>query len=102
MPEQATAPTFEFNLGDYGGKISITSPDELNQWNQDEWNAWQWLRTNQQGCMQAIIAQHDGFRNNVEQYVYEWRTGRAAEQAIANLKDLFSDYYCERKIFHTS
>ena len=106
MSDPTVPSNFEFNLGDYGGAISIPSPDELRKWVADEWKSWIWITTTGQSHMDNVVRHHQQFAQRVNQYAGNWASvlGRPdqVERVLNELSNLFQEYYCKRLIFHSS
>lgn len=105
MADETQTTVFEFELGDYGDKLKFTSPDELRDWNEREFSSWQWIE-NARPSSQAVWAEHNNFRNQVENYVSEWRrypkNPEQVQSVFRNLESLFDHFYCKRRIFNST
>src|SRR5437016_4826255 len=106
MPAEAEALKFEFDLGKYGGDISVASGEELVKWAQDEWKAWEWVAGTGQSQLEGIVQRHSQFRDHLQDYGRRWMSARnnptSAQAVLANIENLFQEHYCKRRIFHNS
>ncbi|MDR3458875.1 MAG: DUF6161 domain-containing protein [Verrucomicrobiae bacterium] len=100
---------FEFNLGTYGGVIKISSPGELKDWAEKEWNLWAWgflPPTDGMPPIQIIVNSHKTFKTKLHELANQWAGGQnipqRVETTLISLGQLFTEYYCNHNIIHSS
>jgi hypothetical protein len=107
MAEQTppTPPIFEFDLGDRGDKVRISSYQELSEWNAKEFNFWQWLQNARPASAQTW-SEHENFRNQINSHAEQWRQHQSNLQHLPNVMNgignVFDNFYCKRRIFHST
>jgi hypothetical protein len=103
--ESQTTPIFEFDLGNYGDKITIASPEELRKWAQEEWSKWEWVNQAGQPVTSGIANQHTQFRDQLNNFASQWSNYRGSEHLpniLEALANQFQQFYCKRQILHSS
>jgi hypothetical protein len=106
MAEVPAPPQFEFDLADFGGVIRLASPQELQQWVQDEETWWKWMGETGSEWMNSVWNEHRQFYSNVRQIGEQWNANRAnphnVHEVLKKLDGAFQTYYCQKRIFHSS
>jgi Family of unknown function (DUF6161) len=110
MAEDNTPKKFEFDLGEFGSVITISSPGELKDWVANESRAWEWIKFIRPGTaqspIQSTLVQHQNFKTSLENLSNDWaRTQNSPQNLDGVLKQLgvvFQNYYRKRVIFHSS
>lgn len=104
MSDEQSPPILEIKLADKLDRLRFSSPEELQKWNDEEFNEWQWVNSGGSPFTEPISQKHQQFRNQIRERVQEWQQRLRNPQQVADvhrgITALFEQYYGQNEIFN--
>lgn len=93
--QESPSQALEINLGDKGGLLRFTTPQDLQAWSNDELSKWQWLSEISHGMF--IFNDHQQLSGRTNKLTNQWIAALTNNQppntSLDNLRSLFEQYF---------